>query len=388
MERLGKTLIVAGVLVSASGLCAAELPGGWNRSGGAVPPSDDRRSTMYPGALDRAPGDAGEEDQKDEKPEELKKNDAVALPLRATQKDGVEVRKVVAPADKYLYLSAKKLECAGGESIEEAMSIYRMALHNGAKGRASDEAYLGLARCEYARGDYWQAFRAVESSYPQEFDRAELDLRSRMELELGKLLMQRAGQPVAGALDKDGKTLNGYQTAEIVFESVVYNDPKSVLAPQALRHKAQCQKELRRYEDAKKSYYMLTNSYPFSPEKAQASLELIELMALMTKDTGGIKPADQERVVNILRSNKASSNNADPAFREKITQAETAVKENQATARLGEAKFYLKRGGDKANAAAKFMLEDILRHYPDAAAAKEAQELLHKMNGGKGGRNK
>lgn len=347
----------------------------------------EHRAALQPGASDTAPGELDDPDEKDRK-NTAKPEAAAGTTVSTIIKDGVEVRKVNAPTNPYLYLSAKKLELKGGESIEDAMAIYRMAIHNGAKDRALEEAYLGLARCEYARGNYWQSFRAVESSYPQQFSRQALDQRARMEMDLAKLLLQRAGQPVEGALDKAGKQLNGYQTAATVFDAVVYNDPKGPFAPAALRQKAQCQKELQDYDEAAKTYYTLLNTYPHSPEVAEARLEQVELLALKTRNEGGIKGQQQDRVVEMLRKAKTEQKSDDPAYQEKIRQVEAQVQENQAGARLQEAKYYIKRGGGKAEAAAKFMLEDILRRYPGTKAVPEAQELLNKINGNKGGRSK
>lgn len=381
--RLHTALLVSGLLTQLA-LPAAEGSGSWNNP--ELPSSGNRRLNMYPGANPTPPD--GLDDEGDDKDGKKKKKIAPSIPPVDT-KEGPEVRKVTAPADRYLYLSAKKLELEGGEdALDDAMSIYRMAVHNGAQGRALQEAYLGLARCEYARGNYWQAFRAVESSYPKEFDRAELDLRAQMEMDLGQLLQKQSAQKVGDAMDKDGKPLSGYQAAAQVYESVVYNDPKGPYTPTALRRRAQCLKELKDYDEAEKTYYTLSNTFPHSKENIEAKLELIELLALKTKDTGGIKAQDQDRVTDMIRQAKTRQESNDPSYKQKIEQAETALAENRAAARLQEAKFYIKRGGDKAESAAKFILEDILRLYPDTTAAKEARQMFDKLGGGKGGRNK
>ncbi len=382
-KRLHTALLLAGL---ASPLLPAQ--DNWNTP---MPMQEDHRARMYPGRSDTPPGeiDSGEkkEEPEEDKKDNKKKKDEPALPS-ANIKDGVAVRKVAEPEDKFLYLSAKKLELQGGEAIEDAMSIYRMAVHNGAQGRALEEAYLGLARCEYAQGNHWQAFRAVESSFPKEFDRTALDLRARMELDLGEKLVQRAGQPVDGALDKDGKTLNGFQAALQIFDAMIYNDQKGPLIPRALRRKAYCLTQLKDYDEAEKTYFILQNSFAYSPENAPAKLELIELLALKTKGDGGIKARRQEQVVEMLREVKTDPGSDTPEIKQKIEQAEAAVRENQAAARLQEVRYHLKRGGAKDEAAAKFLLEDILRLYPDAESAKEAQKMLDKLSGGKGGRNK
>ena len=129
------------------------------------------------------------------------------------------------------------------------------------------------------------------------------------------------------------------------------------------------------FEEAEKAYYMLVNSYPGSPEAEAAKPELVELLALKTRDKGGIKGETQDRVQEILRQSRGSANN-DPAYLQSVERAEAAFLENQAATKLQEAKYYLSRGGKKATTAARFILEDILQRFAGTQAATEAQELL------------
>lgn len=387
-NRLHTTLLLAGLV--GGFLPAARAADTWNAP--VMPEQENRRARMYPGGSDLPPGEVDEEADPKREPEERKKDskktDEPQLPA-GNVKDGVAVRKVAEPANPYLYLSAKKLELQGGEeALEEAMSIYRMAARNGAQGRALEEAFMGLARCEYARGNYWQAFLAIEASYPKEFDRAALDLRSRMEADLAEKMIAKANAPVEGAQGKNGKPLNGYQAAVAIFDAMIYNDQKGPLIPAALRRKAFCQTQLKDYDEAEKTYFVLQNSFPYSQENAPAKLELIELLALKTKGEGGIKARRQEQVVEMLREVEASPAGDNPEIKQKMEAAKAAVRENQAAAKIEQAKTYLKRGGTKENAAAKFLLEDVLRLYPDAESAKEAQTMLQKLSGDKGGRSK
>ncbi len=297
----------------------------------------------------------------------------------------VSERKVTQPASEYYYISAKKLELNGPEAVRDAMAIYRMALHNGATNRAKEEAYLGLGRCEYRLGNYWRSFKAIESSFPQEFDSTQTNLRSRMEMILGGLLEQLGNNPVKGSAEDGEKELSGYQAAALVYQAVNYNDPKSGFAREALRSKGRCLLKSGEYDEAEKAYYTLLNSYPGSKEALEAGPELVELKALKSKNEGGLRGKTLDDAVNILRQAETMPD-TNEAFKEKIGKAKTAVQENVAETKLKEAKYYLKRGGKKSEVAARFILSDIIKLYPQTKAGKEAEELFTKYYGKNGGR--
>lgn len=295
-------------------------------------------------------------------------------------------RKVSQPEQKHYYISAKRLELKGTESVKDAMAIYRMALHNGASGAAREEAYLGLARCEYRLGNYWRSFQAVQSSLPDQFDARALQLRSRMEMDLASILEQLAQKPVKGSKGKDDKELSGYQAAAIIYEAVIYNDPKSDFARKALQRQALCYQNSGDLNEAEKSYYKLVNTFPRSQEALQAQPEMVKLLALKSKGEGGLRGKKYDEAIDRIRQSKTISGGKN--FQEKVKQAEQAVQENAAETKFNEAMYYRKRGGRQAQASAEFLLRDIIRRYPQTKAGKQAQELVEKYYGKNGGRKK
>lgn len=324
-------------------------------------------------------------------PPEPKKDDKSADKVKEqneAQEDGKSAltqRKIVQPSSEHFYVSAKKLELNGEDAVREAMAIYRMALHNGAQGVAKEEAYLGLARCEYRLGNYWQSYKAVESSFPQEFEHAKIQLRSRMEMDLAQLLAQKKSEPIPGSEEKGGKPMTGYQAGAAVYNTVIYNDPKSEFARQALRYRGLCLKDAGELEEAEKSYYMLVNTYPSSREALEAGPEMVELQALKSRGEGGLRGKKYDEAINRLRQSKTVTS-AGEDFNGKIEKAQQAVDESAAETRLKEAQYYRSRGGRKGNDAAEYILADIIKRYPQTQAGQEAQKIFEKNYGKNGGR--
>ena len=297
------------------------------------------------------------------------------------------VRKVQEPSKEQIYLSAKKLELAeGGSRIEDAKAIYRMAIHNGATGFELEEAYMGLARCEFRQANYWAAFEALENSFPKKFDQDGVALRIKMELDLAGRLARMGEREATGASfkkDKDGKMLpdriSCLDAAAIIYKAVTYNDPKGPYAPRGLLMSARCFKEVGRYREAEVEYRHLVETFPDSVESAKAQAELVEVLAKKsrTKDKG-IEGEVQDEVQSRMLQAKAVAKDS-PELEKSVERAKEAIAQTQSVSLLEKADFYIKRGNRKSLEAAKFILNDIIRKYPETHAAKTAEEKLEKL---------
>ena len=295
-------------------------------------------------------------------------------------------RAVPEPPRALLYASAKALERE--KQFADAMAVYRMALHNGVTGQAKDEAYLGLARCEEKQGNLWKAFLAVESSFPErdaliamtnDERGREMERRLKIETRLGEALAQAGKAAVPDAADKSGKAMNGWAAAAAVYYAIVYNNPKTVFARKALVRRGDCLRQNGDYGEAEKSYRMLINTFPGTPEVAEANIALAALLAEKTSGNGGIR-GDAEQETTAIFNAAAATPDLKPELKEKLAEAQSAVRENKAQALLASVKnYYLKSGGKQGRQSAEFLLADIVARYPESSAAKEAAELLKKL---------
>ncbi len=301
--------------------------------------------------------------------------------------DSSNVRKVQEPSKKQIYLSAKRLELAeGGARIDDAKAIYRMAIHNGAQGFELEEAYMGLARCEFRQGNYWNAFEALESSFPKEFDQDGVALRIKMELDLAGRLARMGKREATGAPFK--KDINGnmlpdriscLEASAIIYKAITFNDPKGPYAPRGLLMSGRCYNELGMYKQSEDEYRHLVETYPESVETEKAQAELVEVLAKKNAAADkGIEGEVQDEVQDRLLQAKAVAKNS-PEMAESVERANAALADTQSKAMLDKAEFYISRGNSKSLSAAKFLLNDIIKRFPQTAAAKIAAERLEKL---------
>ena len=301
--------------------------------------------------------------------------------------DSSNVRKVKEPSRKHIYLSAKRLELAdGGEKIDDAKAIYRMAIHNGAKGYELEEAYLGLARCEFRQGHYWAAFSALENSFPKQFDQDGVALRIKMELDLAGRLAKMGDREATGApfkKDSNGNMLpdriSCLEAAAQIYKTVTYNDPKGPYAPRGLLMSARCYKEIGEFKASEDEYRHLVETFPNSKETVKAQAELIEVLAKKSKSADeGLEGKVQDEVLNRMVQAKAVAKDS-PELERSLENAQAAVDDTQSLAMLEKADFYIKRGNKKSIDAAKFLLNDIVKRFPKTEAATKAAEKLEKL---------
>ena len=297
------------------------------------------------------------------------------------------VRKVQEPSKEQIYLSAKKLELAeGGSRIEDAKAIYRMAIHNGATGFELEEAYMGLARCEFRQANYWAAFEALENSFPKQFDQDGVALRIKMELDLAGRLARMGKREATGApfkKDENGKMLpdriSCLDAAAIIYKAVTYNDPKGPYAPRGLLMSARCYKEVGKLLEAEVEYRHLVETFPDSVETAKAQAELVEVLAKKSRTRDkGLEGEMQDEVQSRMIQAKAVAKNL-PELEKSVARADAEIAQTQSSSLLEKADFYIKRGNRKSLEAAKFILLDIIKKYPDTPAAKTAAEKLEKL---------
>lgn len=310
----------------------------------------------------------------------------LAAPLAAAE---APVRSAPEPPRALLYSSAKAMERRG--EFDEAMAVYRMAIHNDVTGRSKDEAYLGLARCEEKQGNFWKAFLAVESSFPKKEellalpnDRrgAELERRLKIETRLAAALAGLGAAPAPDATARDGKPLNGFAAAAEVYQAIVYNNPQTTYARQALVKRGDCLRRNREFAAAEKSYRLLINTFPGTPEVAEANIALASLLAEKTSGNGGIR-GDDEREATAIFNAAATVPDMKPELKEKLEEAKSAVDENKAQALLESVKNYYLKRGRRERESAVFLLSDIIARYPRTDAAREAGELLPRLKGNK-----
>lgn len=301
--------------------------------------------------------------------------------------DEGNVRKVREPSKEHIYLSAKRLELAqGGDKLEDAKAIYRMAIHNGATGYELEEAYMGLARCEYRQSNYWAAFSAIENSFPKSFDNAAVELRIKMELDLAGRLARTGDREATGApfkKDANGQMLpdriSGLEAAAEIYKAVTYNDPKGPYAPRGLLMSARCYKEIGRYLEAEIEYRHLVETFPNSKESQKAQAELVEVLAKKSESADkGLEGEVQDEVLSRMLQARTVAKDS-PELKESVDRAKDAIAETQSKAMLEKADFYIQRGNKKSREAAKFVLEDIIKKYPQTEAAKSAVEKLEKI---------
>lgn len=313
--------------------------------------------------------------------------EVVDVEAPTVKKKRAAVRKVEEPSVKHIYLSAKRLELAqGGEKIEDAKAIYRMAIHNGAVGYELEEAYLGLARCEYRQGNYWAAFKALENSFPRKFDAQAVELRIKMELDLAGRLARTGEREVSGTplkKDKAGKNLpdrmSGFEAAAEIYKTVTYNDPKGAYAPRGLLMSARCYKEAGMIGKAEVEYRHLVETFPDSKEAQKAQAELVEVIALKNLNNDkGVEGVAQDEVLSRMQQAKTVAKQS-PQVSASVEKAENALAETQSRSMLDKADFYIQRGNKKSRAAAVFMLSEIVRLYPQTKAAEEASGKLKKL---------
>ncbi len=261
------------------------------------------------------------------------------------------------------------------KSVDAYMEIIAMA---DAVGEAREEAWYGVARCEYRRENWWKAFDALERSFPKDFNKTEVDSRIKLEMFIGERLWRLGYAPVAGA-EKDGQPQNGYQAAARVYAAAIFNQPVSKDAPLALLRRGDAAAMDGDWKEAAKFYRSVVQYYPDSEPAMQARSSLAE--AVYRQDwPAGLPEAARTDLSNIMQEVEKPEKQLSPAAEERRQRAVTLANDLDAAQKLSQAKDYLKNiRRKKSRDAAVFLLGEIVSHFPTTMQAQEAALMLQDM---------
>ena len=159
-----------------------------------------------------------------------------------------------------------------GKAVSGYMEIIAMA---DASNEAREEAWYGVARCEYRRENYWRAFDALERSFPEQFERDEVQGRIRLEMFIGERLWRMGNSQVPDSR-KNGELMTGYQAASRVYTAALFNQPNATDAPLAMLRRGDGAAMEQNWEEAAKFYRSVIEYYPESEPAMQARSSLAE----------------------------------------------------------------------------------------------------------------
>ncbi|MDR1613287.1 MAG: tetratricopeptide repeat protein, partial [Planctomycetota bacterium] len=240
---------------------------------------------------------------------------------------------------------------------------------------AREEAWYGVARCEYRRRNWWRAFDALERSFPKSFVPDEVAGRVRLEMFIGERLWRVGDNPAPEAV-AEGRQLSGYQAAAKVYAAVLFNQPNANDAPLALLRRGDAAALYHDYEEAAKHYRQLIAYYPDSEHALRARSSLAEAIYRREWPTGFPEAARDDALsvmADVERARGALSDEA--AIRRE--RAVAVANDLEAETKLRHAKEYLSGMRlRKSREGAIFLLKDVVARYPDAPQAGEAREML------------
>ncbi len=262
-----------------------------------------------------------------------------------------------------------------GKALDAYMAIIAMA---DASTEAREEAWYGVARCEYRRGNWWQAFDALERSFPKKFEKGEVAGRIKLEMYIGERLWRMGNDPVAGA-NPDGAPLTGYQAASRVYAAAIFNQPTAQDAPLALLRRGDAAALEKDWKEAAKFYRQVIEYYPESEQAMQARSSLTESIYRQDWPAGFPEAARSDVALIMDDVERADSRLSDDAL-ERRKRAVTVANDLEAETKLRQAKGYLKSiRVRKSRDAAVFLLGDIVSFYPNTPQAGEAADLLRRL---------
>ena len=271
-------------------------------------------------------------------------------------------------------------DAAAQEQLGKAVAAYTEIIGMADAGtEAREEAWYGVARCEYRRGNWWRSFDALERSFPKRFERPEVEGRIKLEMYIGERLWGMGTKPVPGAM-ADGSQLNGYQAASRVYKAAIFNQPTAQDAPLALLRRGDASGLEGNWKEAAGFYRQVVTYYPESEPAMQARSSLTEAVYRQEWPTGFPEAArDDLNVVmdDVERSDPASLS---PEAEERRQRAVAIANNLEAETKLRHAKEYLRSiRVKKSRDSAVFLLGDIVSHYPNTSQAGEASDILRGM---------
>lgn len=258
------------------------------------------------------------------------------------------------------------------KSIDAYMHIITSA---DAGGEAREEAWYGVARCEYRLANWWRTFQALERSFPEEYNPGEVAGRMKLESFIGERLWRMGDTPVPDARDKN-MPLNGYQSAARVYAAMVENVPVHDDTPLALLRQGDAASLINDWDNAARHYRTLVEYFPDSEEAMQGRSSLTE--AIYRQEwPRGFPEAARDDVQNIMGDVVRADSSLSVEALDRRRRAEEVAISLDADIKLRHAKDYLKSVKlRKSREGAIFLLQEIVRMYPRTEQATEAGDLL------------
>ncbi len=265
------------------------------------------------------------------------------------------------------------------ENLRKAVAGYMEIIAMADAGHeAREEAWYGVARCEYRNENWWKSFDALERSFPGEFDRAEVAGRVKLEMFIGERLWRMGRNPVPGAR-KDGGVLTGYQAASRVYAAAIFNQPNSRDAPLALLRRGDAAAMEENWDDAAKFYRSVVQYYPESEPAMQARSSLAEAV-YRQEWPAGLPEMAREDLNSLMTEVEGSERRLSVPAEDRRERAAILANNHEAEIKLRQAKDYMSKiRVKKSRDAAVFQLGQIVSHYPNTPQAHEAADILAGM---------
>lgn len=265
------------------------------------------------------------------------------------------------------------------DQIEKAIGAYMSVISMADAGtEAREEAWYGVARCEYRRGNWWSSFDALERSFPQQYERSEVAGRVKLEMYIGERLWRIGTEPAPQAV-VEGNQLSGYQAASKVYAAAIFNQPIASDAPLALLRRGDACTMEGEWKEAVKYYRQVVEYYPESDQAMQARSSLAEAV-LRQEWATGFPEAGREDLSTLMGDVERSHDRLSPEAQERRQRAVELANNMEAETKLRQAKEYLRSIRlKKSRDAGVFLLGEIVSRFPTTAQATEAADILRGM---------
>jgi hypothetical protein len=216
----------------------------------------------------------------------------------------------------------------------------------------------------------------MEKSFPEQLQPDWVEARTGAERRIGEALFTLGFRPVADAFDESGNRLNGFEAASRVFAAVAYNDANGPDAPAAKLRQGDSLYALNRPDGAETAYGVVVNHYPRAPEVGVARAQLARLKVARPTRRGGASAESLAEAERLLA--EAGAPGLSPVAEGRVEEARAVADEEQAKSMLAQAQMYTNkpRPSRKERGAGVFLLQDLLRRYPDTLSAEVARAML------------
>lgn len=275
-------------------------------------------------------------------------------------------------------LAAKKINNGPlyRDELKRAIDAYMEIIAMADSGHdAREEAWYGVARCEYRRENWWKSFDALERSFPSKFNKQEVEGRIKLEMFIGERLWRMGHSPVVDARNED-QPLTGFQAASKVYAAAVFNQPNAKEAPLALLRRGDAAAMDGDWKEASKLYRTVVQYYPDSEPAMQARSSLAEAV-YRQEWPSGFPEAARNDLASFMTEVEAPEQTLSGPAEERRQRAVALANSHEADMKLRQAKDYMQKiRVKKSRDAAVFQLGEIVSHYPNTPQANEAANLL------------